>query len=419
MSEPEQRDPSSQRRSAGPFVKQLSIKNYKSIGTCSASLGCLTVLVGRNGAGKSNFLDALRFVADSLQTSLDHAIKSRGGIDEVRRRSTGHPRNLAVYLKMELPDQRSAHYGFEIAAKKKGGFSVKKERLDIRSPSGDRIVASYRLEEGELMHSAPAGMPASLDDRLYLVNASGLPEFRDVYDGLLSMGFYNLNPQAMKELQSPDAGKLLRRDGGNIASVIARITAENRGTKDRIQSYLDKIVPDITDLKRVALGPRETLEFRQAVVGAKHPWRFHAASMSDGTLRALGTLVAVTQLAERKDPVRLVGIEEPETALHPAAAGALMDAVREAREHTQVLVTTHSSDLVDEIDTNVDTLLAVQSRKGATEIAPVDSACREAIKSHLYSPGELLRMDQLQPDQEDLKRQEQQKTFDFPEGEVL
>jgi predicted ATPase len=248
------------------------------------------------------------------------------------------------------------------------------------------------------------------------VNAAGLPEFRGVYDALLAMGFYNLNPEAMKELQNPDAGELLHRDGSNIASVIARLSADKPRIKERIKSYLATIVPGITDVERIALGPRETLQFRQEVVGSKHPWKFFASSMSDGTLRALGTLVAVTQLAERRSPVSLVGIEEPETALHPAAAGALMDALREAASHTQVVVTSHSPDLLDQVLPDGDALLAVQSKQGNTEIGPVDPASRDAIRKHLYSPGELLRMDQLAIDPLDLERQQQMKMFDG-EGE--
>lgn len=137
--------------------------------------------------------------------------------------------------------------------------------------------------------------------------------------------------------------------------------------------------------------------------------------MSDGTLRALGTLIAVTQLAERKTPVRLVGIEEPETALYPAAAGALVDALREAASHTQVIVTTHSPDLVEQIDPDTDALLAVQSRRGTTEIGPVDPASREAIRKHLFSAGELLRKDQLQIDEDDLIRQRQIELFEDDE----
>lgn len=392
----------------------VKLRNYKSIGRCDVTLRPLTILVGRNGSGKSNFLDALRFVLDSLQTSVDHAIKSRGGIEQVRRRSTGHPRNLAIELTIHLPGWRTANYGFEIAARQNGGFSVKSEYLKVREP-GAIELASYRLEDGIIRSSSIDKMPPASADRLYLVNAAGLPQFRAVYDALTSMGFYNLNPEEMKELQSPDAGELLHRDGSNIPSVLARLQSVHPGLAGRINTYLSTIVPGISDVERVSLGPRETLEFRQRVVGAKHPWKFYAASMSDGTLRTLGVLVAAFQLADPTTPIRLVGLEEPETALHPAAAGALMDALREASAQTQILITSHSPDLLDRIDPEPEKMLIVQSQDGDTQIAPADSASLRAIREHLYSPGDLLRMDQLEPDRADLQRQEQLQMFDGAE----
>lgn len=156
------------------------------------------------------------------------------------------------------------------------------------------------------------------------------------------------------------------------------------------------------------------LEFRQEqeTIGTRTPWKFCAVGLSSGTLPALGTLVAVNQLAEGSSPVRLVGIEEPETALHPAASGALVAALREAATHTQVLVTTHSPDLLDQIDPERDRLLVVQASRGETRIGLVDAASRRAIKDHLYTAGDLLRMDQVEPDRMDLQRQTQMQTFE-------
>ena len=399
--------------SPGPFLRQVKIRNFKSIESCRIELGPLTLLVGRNGSGKSNFLDALRFVTDSLQTTLDHAIRERSGIDAVRRRSTGHPRNFAIEVELRLPNLDLATYGFEIAARKEGGFVVKREQLRVVDKKY-QTVASYRREDSDIVKSSIDNGPPVQGDRLYLVNVSGFPRFLEVFNSLTRMGFYNLNPDRMKKLQSPDAGDLLHRDGSNIASVIGRLRNDEPALMQRITSYLRRVVQDVTDVERVALGPQETLQFRQRVEGAKYPWKFFAASMSDGTLRALGGLVAVTQLVGRKIPVSLVGIEEPETALHPAAAGALMDALREAASRTQILVTTHSPDLCDQILPERERLLVVAARDGITRIAQADKASLEAIQQHLYLPGELLRMDQLEPDAEDLARQEQLVLFEAP-----
>ena len=402
-------------RLPGPFLRKLSIRSYKSIATCQVSLKPLTVLVGRNGSGKSNFLDAVHFVTDALLTSLDHALKSRGGIGDVRRRSTGHPTNFAIKLEIALPGYRLATYGFEIAAREKSGFAVKEELLEIRDRS-DRVVAQFKRDDhgvvARIGGEQVTVLPPVISDRLYLVNAAGFPEFRSAYDALLAMGFYNLNPDAIKELQSPDAGEILHGDGSNIASVIARLNSEEPEILQRIKTYLAKIIPSIENVERIPLGPRETIQFGQKVQGAQYPWRFYASSMSDGTLRALGALVAVTQFAGADYPIQLVGIEEPETALHPAAAGALMEALREATPHTQVLVTSHSPDLLDQIDMQRDALLVVASENGNSWIAAPDAASKEAIRTHLYSPGEMLRMDQLQPDPEEVRRQEQLDLFD-------
>ena len=377
------------------FLRNIRIQNYKSIADCDVELGGLTILVGRNGSGKSNFLDAIRFVTESLETSVDHALKARGGIAAVRRISTGHPRNFSIALQLVLADQ-VVDYDFEIGSQPKGGFVVRHEQLKVKSFSGD-LKHSYEVREGQLTESTAGTLPPPSPDRLFLVIASGLAEFRPAYDAMQSMGFYNLSPEQMKEVQKPDAGQLLARDGSNLASVLARLSEDNVEMVNRIQEYLSRIVPEITGFQRIPVGHHETLEFRQRVTGSQHPWRFFAGSMSDGTMRALGVLTSVMQLADRTDPVRLVGIEEPETALHPAASGFLMDALREASNQTQIIATTHSPDLLDRYCPDTDHLLAIAAEEGTTVIGAADEASLDAIRNHLFTAGELLRMDQLRP----------------------
>ena len=118
--------------------------------------------------------------------------------------------------------------------------------------------------------------------------------------------------------------------------------------------------------------------------------------MSDGTLRALGVLVALFQPASSDGrAIRLVGIEEPLTALHPGAAAVLRSALFEASQRAQILVTSHSPDLFDDKDVTADSIISVTNRAGATIIGPVDDASRAAIRNHLCTAGELLRLNQI------------------------
>jgi predicted ATPase len=380
------------------LITRVVLRNYKSIAACDVRPSQLSFLVGPNGSGKSNFLDALRFVADSIRFSLDHAIRDHGGINEVRRRSSGHPTHFGIRLDFSL-EESSGHFAFNIGAKPAGGYEVQAEECRVSRRGSNPGTDFYRVESGSVKRSTFAIAPVAAMDRLYLVSMSGSPAFRPIYDALVGMGFYNLNPEQIRDLQPPDPGELLKRDGSNIASVLTKLESRSPETRKRIDEYISKVVPGIVGVESKPVGHKETLEFLQEVRGAKHPWRFLASNMSDGTLRAFGVLLALFQGAGNGISARrLVGIEEPEVALHPAAAGVLTDGLQEASEHVQVLVTSHSPDLLDNESIPDDSILAVVAESGETRIGPLDPAGRTALRDHLYTAGELLRMDQLRPD---------------------
>lgn len=379
------------------FLKKVTLRNYKSISYCDVKLRPLTFLVGPNGSGKSNFLDGIRLVSDALNSTLDHALRERGTIKEVRRRSSGHPNRFSIRLDFELPNSSIGHYSFRVAEKKDGGgFEVQKEECKIIDIAKTVLESEYNVESGVVVSCSAKVPPPALSDRLYLVNASGLAEFRPVYDALSRMSFYNLNPKEIGAMQKPDAGTLLKRDGDNCASVYRKLPVRAR---EQINDYLAKIVPGVTGVEAKMLGSQETLEFLQAVKGAKHPWHFYASSMSDGTLRAFGVLLALFQAADRNgEAPPLVGIEEPEVALHPAATGVLLGSLRDASQWTQIMVTSHSPDLLNDESIETESLLAVTSEDGVTKIGNLDQAGRTALKDRLFTAGELLRQNQLAPD---------------------
>lgn len=382
-------------------LTRVGLRHYRSIASADVYLGKLLLLVGPNGSGKSNFLDALRLTSESLQTSLDQALRSRGGVAEVRRRSTGHPTHFRIDFEFRAAD-RYGDYGFEVGAVRGGGFRVSREYcdvwLDAREDEGRRYAdARFMVVDGRLEDSSEPIMPPVSPQRLYLVSAAGLEGFRPVYDGLAGISVFNLSPDVMRQPQTPDSGEFLHRDGSNIASVLHRLERSTGGGTDkaRIEDYLQQIVPGMHRVVRSELGNWETLEFIQDVPGSRNPWRFQAQSVSDGTLRALGVLVSL--FAGTGDTLSPVGIEEPESALHPAAAGVLLDALRDASDRRQVIVTSHSPDLLDRHDFDLSELRAVRSVAGATVIGELDAAGALALREDLYTPGELLRTDQLLP----------------------
>ena len=381
------------------FLKRVVLNNYKSIKACLVELGPLAFLVGQNGAGKSNFLDALRFVTESLNTSLEHALRERGGINEVRLRSSGHPTHFGIRLAWELPDGTQGVYAFRVGSKKPRGFEIQQEECRVFHKESF-VENYYRVENSKMKNSSFDVGPAPSSDRLYLVAVSGLSPFRPLYDALSHMGFYNLNPDEIRELQPSDEGVVLKRDGSNLASVLRVMAKENKEAFKRVVTFLSKVTPGIQSIEVKPFQKKETLEFRQIVGTNKAPWRFSAVNMSDGTLRALGVLTALFQSSNGTgNKVFFVGIEEPEVAVHPGAAGVIRDGLRNASKTTQIAVTSHSPDLLDDKDIPEESILAVVNRNGETTIGPLDEAGRTAIRERLYTAGELLRLNQIEPDE--------------------
>lgn len=396
-----------------PFIRRVTIRNYKSIAACKLDLQKLTFMVGPNGAGKSNFLDALKFVSDALRSSIDHALRDRGTITEVRRRSGGHPNHFVLRLDFDLPNGQAGHYAFRVGAKPAGGYVVQDEECKIHPAGGLGQGEWFRVKSGDIVGSTVSAMPAALPDRLLLVAASGLPAFRPVYDALSRIEIYNLNPREIANMQKPDPGEILRRDGSNAASVLQRMPPRVRAM---IRDDLARIVPGVSDVEARTLASQETVEFRQGVKGQAHPWRFFASAMSDGTLRAFGVLLAVFQSVSEQTGGRsplLIGLEEPEMALHPAAASVLLSALRKGAEHCQIIVTSHSPELLDNPDIQPESLVAVDNRDGLTRIGEIDDSGREVLRKKLFTPGELLRLNQLAPDPQSVTDVNDEGQLDF------
>ena len=392
------------------FIRRILIENYKNIAACDVSLTPLTFLVGPNGSGKSNFLDALKFVADALQ-SVDRALQDRGGIVDVLSRTQEQPDHFGMRLEFILPHGSAGHYALRIGARPGGGFAVQEEECVIESTQEGRLPARFSIRAGKVdtniqtLQSVPIDLLRTgslvLGDVYRLPGGFQLPsEFKSLRDALLGMSFYNINPESFRGLSNFQDASVLERNGRNVAAVLARLANQEGPALQHIEEYLSNVTPSVhgvrTRYMHTVAGTMASLEFLTRSTGAAP---FTAAAVSDGTLRTLGILVALFQLTNSGAPLPLVTIEEPEIYIHPGAAGILLDALRDASRREQVLVTTHSPDLLDDKDIDASSMLAVQSdERGLSQIAPLTQAERSVMRKHLYTAGELLRSNQAQPD---------------------
>ena len=366
------------------------MRNYKCITSCDVKVRPLSVLVGPNGSGKGSFLDALRLVSDALRYSLGHALQERGGFAEVRRRTSTTAASFAVVLRFRLPGAKG-RYGCLVARKNRNGYVVSREDC-VLSSSAD--FAHYRADEGVIVRTSIKHPPNAGRDELYLSRIASIPPFDQVHRFLSNMTFYNPSVDRIRELQTSDEGRLLKRDGSNVASVLNRLKSEAPDRKSIVDDYLAVLVPQIDSVETRALGPKMTVEFRQRMAGSDRMRRFLAESMSDGTLRGLGVLVALFQ----QGSASAIGVEEPELGLHAGVLGGLANALLEASQHMQTFATTHSAELLDSQAIPFKYVLGVESHGGETRIGLLEQACVSALRDGCFTVGELLRMGQTQPD---------------------
>ena len=391
-----------------PFLRRVRIRGYKSIAFCDVTLEPLTILVGRNASGKSNFIDALAFLHDAFEEGLAVAIKRRGGQGRIISRDA-EEQEFSIEIEATTPwlDSNSwtVNYQIKVSVPERRPPQIVHERLRMVHEGMNTRIGFVR-DNGQVLSDNLGASDLELKepttDRPFLGDYPFTPVVELVHQ-LSGIRTYNFHPEAIRPPQIPNPGWPLERDGSNLASVIETTRENDERTIERVGRYLSVITESVELLGVAKVFDHETVRFRVARDG--QPLEFNAASMSDGTLRALAALVAAFQIVLPHGSPSLVAIEEPETSLHPAAIGALVDALDEATLRTQIVLTTHDTEMLDNPTIRPENIRVVQLVDGKTVIGPVDEASVEIVRRNLDTLGGLERQNQLEPDLDDQERQ--------------
>ena len=386
---------------ANSILRQIWLMGFRSLAYAEVDFDNPTFVVGRNGSGKSNFADALAFLSEAMASPLQAVIERRGGFSAVSHRSSarGRPANLTLRVTLEKSDSDTAEarYYVDLRPRRGGEFEVADEHCVVTRPDGTKDAFYRKTAKGstEWKSSIESLAPAIEPNALALPLIGGDRRFGALFRFLSGMRTYRIEPAALRAMQDADGGSGLRSDGRNAASVLREIQRKSPAEDwTRVRELLESVVPGTVDVRPKRHGNKLTLEFTQNRAGAE-PIKFEAFSMSDGTLRVLGLITAVFQ---RPAPSLLV-IEEPEASIHPGALGAILDVLRLASRSMQVVVTTHSPDILDAKWIEDSHLRVLSWEHGSTQINPVSQAVRTALQKHLMGAGELLRSNALTPEQ--------------------
>lgn len=335
-------------------MTSLRLENWRNFVRVEVPLQRRVFLVGPNASGKSNFLDAFRFLADLVAVGggFQEAVSSRGGVSRIRALSARRYPLVRIQIAVGAPGEQPT-WEYELA--------FTQDNRQVPLVAGERVT-----HEGRLLFERPDNEDELDPERLTQTNLEQVNvnrEYRALAEFLSSISYLHIVPQLVRE---PDRSVGHRNDpfGGDFLEQLARVPEKTREARlRRIKQALQIAVPQLQELEleRDARGTAH-------LIGRYEHWRKHGArqdesQFSDGTLRLLGLLWAVL---DGRGPLLL---EEPELSLHPAVVRHVprLFANVQRTGGRQIIVSTHSRDLLADESIGLDEVLVLEpGREGTT-----------------------------------------------------
>lgn len=405
------------------YLKSIHVQHYKSLDNVSVDFAPdVTVVVGPNGVGKSNFVDVLRFLRDAVTDDLEHAVTKREGIQRLLQTYKTKPYKIGIRCDFAESDgQDCASYALHLTSVGSGGYRVENETYQacLDSLGGgyiDRVFRWSRDAKGRTQTTINGRNPLGLtSNRTWHSNEGYAPDAIALSEvpptGHTRDSFYNyigkdiaawshctIYPNTLKKPALPDRNSKLMESGDNWASVIKSMkrSPKGRDALEQIYDAMRAVLPTFEEVSIQTVGSYLVPLFKFQVEGEKSLASFDPVQLSDGTLRLFGILLAAYQLPRPK----LLVIEEPEQTIYPGALAVLADVFKEVGRSTQVLITTHSPHLVQFFDPSQ--IRVTVMHDGMTQIRPIHPHQMEAVNEGLLSLEEFMITEGLRPEDTEL-----------------
>jgi len=382
-------------------IVNLSVQGYRSLVDVSVQLHPLNVLIGPNGSGKTSVLEVIQILKFAMmEEGLTEALQKQGGTTAVLSRVPNGPDRLKIELAVDAESDKSQEpmcYRFEVAPRGTGHV-IPCEQLEWQwDPEADKpfryIDAHYdhiRYVDPETAHR---WVEPTWDHHASELALAQMPRMYKEPQDLRStlrktsvFSFLDVRQRAVVRLSQPLTPTTLPGPNGeNLYSALYNLRAGHHDVYDRLEGFLRLGFPGFRQLEFPVVGAGQvTMTWDQEEL--TNP--LYPTELSEGTLRFLW--LATVLLSPDPSPITL--IDEPEVSLHPELLKLLAELLQDAAVRGQLIVATHSSDLVRWLQP--DEVLVLDKVDGRTQFAWADAMdLTEWLKE--YSLSELWLMGTL------------------------
>lgn len=373
------------------YVSRIELQNWKNFKSASANLSRRTFLIGPNASGKSNLLDAFRFLRDVAHNGLAQAIDKRGGVSKIRCLAARQSPSLAVDVTLSRDDGIECwRYRLEFSQDRQKIPKVKREVVEDLEKDEQIVSRPNEHDQADEVLLTQTSLEQILANR----------DFRNVAEFFENISYQHVIPQVIREPQEFTSAPVKNDPFGR--DVVQRIWNTRKQKRDawlrRISSVLKKAVPQLKGLE-VEMDDQGTAH----LIGRFEQWRGtdarqNESQFSDGTLRLFGLMWS---MFDGNGPLLL---EEPELSLHPEVVRQLpelllrlQNEIRKMRrtsiddfEPRQLLISTHSDELLRDRGIGANEIIMIKpDREGSILVEPDDHE-RSALQSGMTAADILL-----------------------------
>jgi predicted ATPase len=387
------------------FLERLELSNILSFGDTTVELGRLNVLIGANAVGKSNLIEAVSLLK-AAPTNLAAEMLRGGGVRQwLWLGESGTPPVGSLQCGVKLangPQTGALDYRLEFS-EDASGFLVLAEWLAKPIDDPDRIrripYFDRSVTQTEFGGAVLDAMPGAAKTASTPRTDSVLAQFKNPLDStpITNLGSTferirifrdfrtGIGSPARQGIATTVPKDFLSDSGDNLALVLHEL--DFQGAHDRIKPYLTRFCERFEDVKvRVGAGIAQTF-LRENGLSEALP----AVRMSDGTLKFLCLLAVLFN----PTPPPLICIEEPELGMHPDAVRLIAEALVEASQSVQLIVTTHSEALIDALSDQPESVLVCErDLSNSTQMRRLSQSHLSEWLEH-YTLGQLWRKGEL------------------------